>query len=169
MDVSEREWRFYELLAEETRQQVDRGWSHIQFFVLLNATILGGAITLAATDAHAAVIAMVLLGGALIALAGVAVLHQDKKYYRTLSARRTACEEGLGLARPIAPAPNGAVIGSLSPTMDVEKKGRVLRDPASYIASGLRLGSVTGWGRSVLLLFAAFDVAGAVGVALGVL
>lgn len=39
----EREWWIYERLLDELRSQVDRGWTHTQFFILLNAGI-GGAV-----------------------------------------------------------------------------------------------------------------------------
>lgn len=163
----EREWWLYELTLREVGAQVDRGWKHAQFFIVLNAGIVAAVLAFLGTAAPRSFASVVLMGGVLLCLAGVLVLRENKRYYRVLAIKRAALERALGLDRNIRGTAHPLAIYALSPTADPEKLERMVSDPERYVKPKLRRGSVSDWARWSLIVIATFDVVTALALLLG--
>lgn len=155
---ADRHWRFYELTLDEVRSQVEGGWAHTQFFIVLNAGIIGAILALLGSGGARSVAVVALIGGAVLCLAGALVLRENKRYYRRLALKRAALERHLGLDRNIPGTTHPALIYALTPTADAPKIERMLRDPDSYAEPKLRRGSVSDWARWTLAVMGVFDV-----------
>lgn len=90
------------------------------------------------------------------------MIHEGKRYYRTLVAKKTLLEERLGLTQTI---PGFETVdlavysaGALATRSKVEA---ILEDPDGYTRPRLRGGSLADWARWVMVGFAAFDLFGA--------
>jgi VIT1/CCC1 family predicted Fe2+/Mn2+ transporter len=102
--ASERLWALHAIAVGLMERQVDRAWSTTQFFILLNATIIGGAFALlqmSALSQVAFLLLVVLLGGAALSVVAAKVAEENKRYYRRLAVKKTLIEEQLGLTRPL--------------------------------------------------------------------
>lgn len=152
---------------EEIRSQVDRGWTHTQFFILLNAGIAGAVLAFFAEGASSLLAALILLGGVAVGTAGIFVLRENKRYYRTLAIKRAALEKTLGLLKPIPGTSHPLLVFAISPTKDVNALNRMLDDPENYIRRNLRKGSVSGWAQWTLLALVIFDFVGALALLVG--
>lgn len=163
----EREWWIYERLLDELRSQVDRGWTHTQFFILLNAGIGGAVLAFYGEGSSALLAASVLLGGAVVGMTGIFVLRENKRYYRTLSVKRAALEEKLGLLEPIGNRDSGLLVYAIAPTKSAAEIRGILDRVDGYVKAGPRPTSVTGFVQGTLVVLVLFDLAGALALVRG--
>lgn len=163
----ENEWRLYEAAREAVTEQIDRQWNHAQFFLLLNASVVGGGIALLQSLGSRSVALLLLLlfaGGFGLSLAAIRVLRQNKRYYHVLVTKKTLFEERLGLTGSFPGYEAFDVATRAWGALATRRKiADILRDPDAYSQGEVRRGSVSGWMEWTMLGFAAFD-AGAAGV-----
>lgn len=144
-------------------RQIDRQWSTSQFFVMVNATLLGVGfvlVELGASSITHLLRGVVGLAGLGLAVAGIAVLRENKRLYRTLVAKKTLLEHELGFAWPIAGfESHDLATHSLGAAMGQRKVAAILKDPTAHARAGLRIGSASDWARWTLFAFAIVHVA----------
>lgn len=158
----EAEWRVYDAARSAVTEQIDRQWSQIQFFILLNASVVAGGIALLqflTSRTVAFLVILVFAGGFGLSMAAMQVMRENKRYYRTCVAKKTLCEARLGLTAAFPGYESYQVAtrswGALATTTKVSD---ILRDPDAYTRPHLRKGSVSGWVEWTLLGFVVFDL-----------
>lgn len=166
---AEREWQLYEAAREAVSEQIARQWSHVQFFVLLNASVVGGGIALLqllTSQTVASLVILVFAGGFGLSLAAMRVMRENKRYYRILVAKKTLIEHRLGLTEPFPGYERFQVASRAWGALATQDKVRdILADPDGYSEPRLRRGSVSGWIGWTLLGFALFDILVAMAIA----
>lgn len=162
----EEAWRLYELGVRLVEAQIDRQWSMTQAFVLLNASVIGGAIALlefSSSRLMALLVVFAFLAGIGLSFAALSVLRQNKRYYRTLVAKKTLLEERLGFTGPVPGHESmGVATWSMGAVATRNKVRRILRDPDAYRNGAIRRGSLTDWAGWTFVGFALFDAIGIV-------
>lgn len=158
----DREWWLYEQSLRMMEAQVDRQWAQTQFFILLSASAIGGAITLLQLNAGRAVAFLVMWifsGAAIFAYAGMKEIANSKRYYRALVAKKTMLEARLGLTSSM-PGFEGKQLGPymLGALATMKKQDEILADVDAYASPKIRWGSSAGWAWTTLAAMAAFDV-----------
>lgn len=165
----DRLWFLYEKSLEMMHQAVERQWSTTQFFIFLNASVVGGAIALlqAGDSPFARLLSLLaFLGGLGLSVAGIFAMRESKKYYRTIVAKKTLIEERLGLTAPLTGREGqDLAILALGPLAGRKKVAEILADVDAYPRRPIRFGSATSWGWLTLAGLGAFDLFGAAGVA----
>lgn len=130
---TDRHWQLYDLALQEVRAQVDRGWAYAQFFILLGAATTGALLAYAGAGGSRWVVAAGLVAGGVVALIGIMVLRESKRYYRTLAAKRAAIEVRLGLDQNIAGSTDPLTIYALTATADARKLRTMAADASAYV------------------------------------
>lgn len=161
-------WRLYEHALALVDRHIDRQWSLTQFFILLNASVIGGAIALLQMGKEPVargLVVLAFLGGCGLSVAGIRAMSQAKKYYRTMMVKKTLLERELGLLKPFFGAEaTQAGIRSLGGVATRKKVDEMLRDVDGYVRPRVRRGSITDWSRWTLAGFLVFDLAAAIAV-----
>lgn len=155
-------WLIHERLLEAVHQQVERGRSDLQFFLITSGTLAVAAMSALQLPQHRSLgvffALLFFIGGVIFAVGGVSTVRNNKRYYRRLVVKRVLVEEQLGLTRPLPGREASAVaLLSVSGIATREKVSTILKDPDSYATATLRPGSSAEWGQILLVCFIIFD------------
>ena len=162
MTELERDLHIYDRLLEAVDQQVERSRSDLQFFLVLNASIVaGGLATLQFVDKpQVALLALIAFAGGFgLVIAALHVSRNNKKYYRVLVAKRVLMERKLGLTDDLPGYETSNVaIMAVSAVATKTKIREILADPDEYTEPHIRAGSNSDWGQWTLRGFGVFHL-----------
>jgi hypothetical protein len=160
----------YKIALDEYRFQVRLNWDRTQYYLVLNVGILGAGVALLKLDLPIPIrylVALVFLGGVILALVGATAIRRTHNYYRRTVYHKAAIEALLGLWTPEEIAPGCSVPLAICTTSTMQRGIDPLCDPAAQsVDAPLSRGSATWLTVSALRILALLHLAGTAAVVL---